>query len=110
MLNEIEKGKYLIDIDSTIEDAWSKIELNNHRSVIVTEGDKVVGTISDGDLRKAMLSKRLLITPVNEVMNTNFVALTESKRAEAEIISIKKNIFLIPIVDFDMNLIDIYVR
>lgn len=110
MLDEIKKEKYLVDINSTIEDAWSKIELNLHRSVIVTEGNKVVGTISDGDLRKAMLSRRLLITPVKEVMNTNFIAITESKRAEAGIISLKKNIFLIPIVDDNMNLIDIYIR
>ena len=55
-----EKIKYIVGSDSTIEEAWSIIENNQHRSVIVIENEKVVGTLSDGDLRKAMLSRRLL--------------------------------------------------
>ena len=74
------KLKYIVDSKSTIEDAWSVININDHRSVIVVDGDKVVGTLSDGDLRQAILSKRLFSTPVWEVMNTNFMYISGEKK------------------------------
>ncbi len=108
MLKDIEKLKYVADIDSSIEEAWTMIEANRHRSVVVVDKGKAVGTLSDGDLRKAMLARRLLSTSVKEVMNTNFIFLTQDKKAEAEKIFQKRDIFLIPIVDDRMKLVDIW--
>jgi len=105
-----DKLKYIISHLSTIEEAWSVIEINDHRSVIVLDGEKVVGTLSDGDIRKAMLVRRLLSTPVHEVMNINFVCITTDQREEVEKIFKKKDIFLLPIVDDKLNLLDIVVK
>jgi len=105
-----EKMKYIVNHLSTIEDAWSVIEINDHRSVIILDGEKVVGTLSDGDIRKAMLARRLLNTPVYEVMNINFACITTDQREEAEEIFKKKDIFLLPIVDGKLNLLDIVVK
>ncbi len=104
------KLKYIVDSKSTIEDAWSVININDHRSVIVVDGVKVVGTLSDGDLRQAILSKRLFSTPVWEVMNTNFIYITGEKKKEGLNILEKKNIFLLPVVDDEMTLIDIIAK
>ena len=104
------KLKYIVCSKSTIEEAWSVININDHRSVIVLEGNKVVGTLSDGDIRKAMLSKRLFSTPVWEVMNTNFMYITGEKKKEGLNILEKKNIFLLPVVDDEMTLIDIIAK
>jgi CBS domain-containing protein len=104
------KLKYIVDSKSTIEDAWSVININDHRSVIVVDGDKVVGTLSDGDLRQAILSKRIFSTPVWEVMNTNFKYITGEKKKEGLNILEKKNIFLLPVVDDEMTLIDIIAK
>ena len=104
------KLKYIVDSKSTIEDAWSVININDHRSVIVVDGDKVVGTLSDGDLRQAILSKRIFSTPVWEVMNTNFIYITGEKKEEGLNILEKKNIFLLPVVDDEMTLIDIIAK
>lgn len=105
-----DKLKYVVDADSTIEEAWGQIEVNKHRSVIVAEEGKVVGTLSDGDLRKAMLARRLLSTPVREVMNVNFTSLTEKEKKKSKSMFEKKNIFIIPVVDEEMKLLDILVR
>lgn len=109
MLKDAEKMKYVTSADSTIEEAWTKIEVNRHRSVIVVDGGKVVGTLSDGDLRKAMLARRLLSAAVKEVMNTNFVFLARNKKSEAGDVFKKKDIFLIPIVDHEMKLVDLWI-
>ena len=104
------KLKYIVDSKSTIEDAWSVININDHRSVIVVDGVKVVGTLSDGDLRQAILSKRIFSTPVWEVMNTDFKYITGEKKKEGLNILEKKNIFLLPVVDDEMTLIDIIAK
>lgn len=108
-LNE-NKLKYVVSSDSTIEEAWSVIEENRYRSVIVVEGEKVVGTLSDGDIRKAILSKRLLSAPISEIMNVNFTSLTKDNKGKGEKIFREKDIFLIPVVDKNLKLIDIVRR
>ncbi|KJU81341.1 nucleotidyltransferase [Candidatus Magnetobacterium bavaricum] len=105
-----ESIKYIINIDSTIEEAWSVIEKNEHRSVIVVNGETVVGTLSDGDLRKAMLAKRLLSTPIKHVMNVNFKSISRDEIEHAQSIIKKYDIFLLPVVDEEMLILDLIVR
>lgn len=100
---------YVIDVKSSIEEAWAVIEENNHRSAIVVEEGKVVGTLSDGDLRKAMLSNRLLSTPVAEVMNVHFIFVREDNKEDALKLMTDKNIFIVPVVDESMTLLEIIV-
>ena len=107
---DISKLDYIASVEDTIEEAWTKIEANKHRSVVVVDGDKLVGTLSDGDLRKAMLKHRLMSTPVSEVMNVNFLSLKEDERGRAEELFREHDIFLIPLVDNDLKLVDILVR
>ena len=108
---EQNKLKYIVDSKSTIQEAWSIININDHRSVIVVDGNKVVGTLSDGDIRKAMLSKRLISTPVWEVMNTNFKFIIDKKMKEGlKVLEKEDYIFLLPVVDEEMALIDIIAK
>jgi CBS domain-containing protein len=100
--------KYIIQANCSIEEAWNKIELNRRRSVIVVQGQKVVGTLSDGDIRKAVMSKRLLNTSVRDVMNTNFISLPSSQKSKAEEVARQNDIFLIPIVGKNLRLLDVF--
>ena len=100
-------SRYVVQEHETLEAAMLLIESNRHRSVIVVDGEKVVGTLSDGDIRKAILDRRLLTTPVERVMNTNFVALQETERQRANELFAGADFFLIPIVDTDGNLLDV---
>lgn len=102
--------KYTVSLNSTIEEAWSVIEENRHRSVIVVDNEKVVGTLSDGDIRKAMLKKRLFATPVHLVMNVNFTYVKKDEIDTCERLFRQKDIFLIPVVDDEMKLLDIIVE
>lgn len=106
----MEKEQYVTQDDSSIEEAWSKIEINRHRSIIIIKKNKVVGTLSDGDIRKAILLKRLLSTPVKEIMNVNFISISKNEINKTGEIFKEKNIFLLPVVDEKMHLIDIVVK
>jgi CBS domain-containing protein len=91
---------YVVDQHDTIETAMALIEQNRHRSVIVQDEHRmVVGTLSDGDIRKALLDHRLLSTPVHQVMNTNFIAMTPEEAHRAKAIFESGHIFLIPLVN-----------
>lgn len=93
-------GTYVVDQHEPIETAMALIEQNQHRSAIVVNERKiVVGTLSDGDIRKAMLDHRLLSTPVHQVMNTNFIAIRLGEVDKAPGIFEREHIFLIPVVD-----------
>jgi CBS domain-containing protein len=99
---------FVVRPDVSLEDALAQIEENRHRSVIVAdERDVVVGTLSDGDARKAILDHRLLSIPVRQVMNTNFISLRPESRHEAGGIFEREHIFLIPVVDAEGHLVDL---
>ena len=76
----MEKDKielFTISPDNTIKDAMLKIEENCSNALIVLlENKKVVGTITDGDIRKQLLHQHTLILPVSDAMNTHFVSCT----------------------------------
>jgi CBS domain-containing protein len=100
--------KYTIKGDLYILDAMSLIEENEHRSLIVLgEDDVVVGTISDGDIRKDLLRGELLSAKIRDVMNLNFIFLKKTDINEAKKIFDKSRIFLLPILDDDNRIIDI---
>lgn len=102
-----DKEKFVIEDENSIEQALLKIENNNHRSLIVLNNKKVVGTISDGDIRKAMLKHRLFSTPIKEVMNTNFVWLKKDNLDKAKELFNNLHIFIIPIISEENDLEDI---
>jgi CBS domain-containing protein len=100
--------RFLVRPDQTLEEALAVIEGNGHRSVVVVDGrGAVVGTLSDGDARKAILEHRLLSTPVERVMNVNFKALEPARASEAAAIFEQEHIFLIPVVDEHGKLVDL---
>jgi CBS domain-containing protein len=99
---------HLVRPDEKLADALALIERNRHRTVVVVDDRGVVlGTLSDGDARKAILDRRLLSTPVDQVMNTNFVALPPERTSEAAEILEREHIFVLPLVGAQGELIDL---
>lgn len=48
--------KYIVSSSSTIKDVMEAIDINQERFCLVVQNDKLVGTLSDGDLRRLLLS------------------------------------------------------
>lgn len=104
--------QFIIYPDATIEEAMAAIQENRHHGLIVVDqNNKVLGAISDGDIRKMIISHRLLSSKVRDGMKQNIIFLNKDSRSEADSIFEKRSyIFLIPVVDQDMTLIDIINR
>ena len=53
MINRKDLSKYIIDYKSCLIDAIRKINKNKQKFLAVTKNKKLIGTITDGDIRRA---------------------------------------------------------
>lgn len=105
----MELTDYLVAPTDTIRIAMEKIEANHHRVVVVVDGGKVVGTLSDGDLRRAFLHDHLQLVPVGRVMQLNPQTTTETDPARQHALLREKRVTVLPIVNDENLLVDIAV-
>lgn len=100
---------FTVKVTDTIRTAMEKISANHYRVVVVLDGRQVVGTASDGDIRRALLRDVLPIAPIEKVMNINCRTTTErDPHKQAEIIR-KERVTVLPIVNDDRELLDVAV-
>ena len=78
--------------------------------IVLNEKEQVVGTLTDGDIRRALLKGAQLTTPVCEVMHTNFAYLTTTDKDYTATIAKLRNrlIKLVPLLDEEKRLVKLY--
>ena len=107
MNNNLEK--YVVSVDGVLEDAVKCIRSNKSRcAIIIDDKYKVIGVISEGDVLSDILSGRSLYNPIKNSMNINFKFLKTFSRVKALAIFRKYGVSLIPIVDENLILKDIF--
>ena len=100
-------GLFTIQVTDTVRAAMLKITANKHRAVIVLDGKTVVGTVSDGDIRRAFLKGVLPIAPVEKIMNTNCRTTTQQDpQRQAEIVQ-QEQVTVLPVVNEENELLDV---
>ena len=100
---------YTIDIDSNIYQCLAKFEINNVRTILVVKNNIVVGTLTDGDIRKALLNNRMLSMPVMHLMNSNYHFGLNQLECK-EVLDKYPYIFMVPLVGERKQLIGLFVR
>lgn len=90
-----------IGTNATLVDAIRTIEITAKRlAVVTTENNEVVGTLTDGDIRRCILHGCTLQAPVVDAMNTNPVTASVNTSDGALRALLKKhNIRSLPLVD-----------
>lgn len=94
--------------DLTIVDAMGKIDKNAKGILfIIDTNDKLVGALSDGDIRRWLMNAGEISASVSNAMNKSPKRLTEDEKEDA--VKIMKELFItaIPIVDEDNRIINI---
>lgn len=93
-------------VGGTLLQAMHAINDNGAEVVfVVGEQDQVEGVITDGDIRRALLSGLGFDTPVSRIMNKNFISVGESVgRADALDVMRSRTIRQLPVVDKDRRL------
>lgn len=92
--------------DSTLRDALEVIDRNTQGVCFVVKGRIVVGVLSDGDIRRALIGKAQVDTPVTEVMQRDFISLPVNTPLEQIQARLNADIRHIPIVDASGELVD----
>lgn len=106
--------KNLITKDSTtIKKVLEMLKNNGEKSLVVVDNEnKFSGTISDGDIRKALLKGRKLNTKITNYYQKNsyfFYNNNYSKKQIKQLLS-EEFIGVIPIIDKNNNIVDIICR
>jgi dTDP-glucose pyrophosphorylase len=85
----------------SVRDAVIAIDQGRLQIALVLDSDnRLLGTITDGDVRRALLSGKNLESPIAEVMNRNFKALpTNSTELDALHLMQSKRLHQVPVID-----------
>lgn len=99
--------KYCISSDVSVKDAMKVIDRLTPKIVFITEGHKVIASLTDGDIRRFFLKGGKITDYAIDAGNRNPLVV----KSEKEAISIyhKRNYIAIPIVDNNNELIGIYI-
>lgn len=91
----------LVSPSQTIREALKIIDKEASRiALVVTENKRLLGTITDGDVRRGLLNNSSMDEPVESIMNNTPVTLENGRSLESmRDIMIKKGILSLPIVE-----------
>ena len=100
----------LIKKNNTIIEALKKIGKSAEKNLIVVDNkNKLLGILSDGDLRRAILRKKKLTDKIDKIYNKKSFYLYEKKLIIEDLKKqfIEKKIFFVPVVDDQKKIKDI---
>lgn len=90
--------KYTLDINSTCIDALTLINNNKGKGLLILQGTKPVGFITDGDIRRFLVKGGQVKEKIEYAMKKDFVKLTKRPSYTETINMLKKGIKIVPIV------------
>ena len=96
----------IVGVDATLRDAMEVIESNGQGICFVVEGRIVVGVLSDGDVRRALMEGVQIERSVAEIAQSNFVSLSVNTPVEKIQARLDENTRFIPIIDEMGELVD----
>jgi dTDP-glucose pyrophosphorylase len=111
MISKAQWEKALLSSGSAIEDAIKVLSNASLKIVLVTDSTLgLMGTITDGDIRRGLLRGLTLSSPISEIINLKPIVVPKTfTREVVKNIMSANRIFQIPIVDDDLTLIGLHV-
>ena len=110
VVDKTRSKKYCVSSGAIVKDAIKTLNAQKGKIVIVLNSENVVvGTITDGDIRRALLDGVTVDYPVEKVMNKDYLFVKEENYSEqkARELFIKHSIKQLPILDTKKNLVSI---
>jgi len=98
---------YIVEPSSVINEALQKLESNEHKILFVLDNGKLVGSISDGDIRRHLLIDKKLFHTKDCMNNNPFYINKNIDEYSSRKLILKREIFIVPILDNHNELIEI---
>lgn len=103
----LEVDKLVLERNNSLKVALELIDKNAMGIVFIVDSDKkVIGLLSDGDVRRALLKGNDLETNVQAVMNPNFTSLPIEADSETVLKHLSNKIRIIPLIDKNGKVVD----
>ena len=101
--------KTLLQPNTLIKDAIKVLSNASLRIVLIVDEDlTLLGTVTDGDIRRGLLKSLTINSPISEVLNREPIVVTENfPKEEVLKIMTANRVFQIPVVDKDFRLVDL---
>lgn len=101
--------KLFICTKATIFEAIDLINKNKEKiALIVENNDELMGTITDGDIRRAILGRKDLKTPAKDIMNKDFFSVeVGTSHSFVKKVMLERGINFIPVIDKKNRLVDL---
>ena len=101
---------YIIKSTMKIEHALKAIDCNMLGLVCIEKQKKIVGLVTDGDIRRALLSKHTINTSIVKIMNKDFTYLIDGEDTRENILKLlDTRVKVIPVLSKSKNLIKMMV-
>lgn len=104
-------NKYIIQQTISIREALvalNQISSDTQSLLVVNEEQKLVGTLTDGDIRRGFISGAELSDVVASVMHTDFKYILNSEHDVSRIKELRdKKIFFIPVLDENYHIVEV---
>lgn len=101
--------KYIIKDSATILDALKELDGNTHEwqtLFVVDDSDRMVGTLTDGDIRRGLIQGAKLDDDVSVVMHTDFKYVRDGQVDALRLKEFReRQIFFIPVLDADRHIV-----
>ena len=100
----------LINADSTIEQAIQNLNMTGLKlCLVIDESSRLIGTVSDGDIRRGLLVKLQLNESVTKIIQRSPITLDESSNNEYALsLMLKSQVQHIPILNQDLMIKGLY--
>ena len=101
--------QFLITPESSISDAFSQFKLVGINCLVVVQKFKFLGTITDGDIRKALLQNANMRTPIEKIYQRSAFSFNENDLDDQEIKKafLKNHFSLIPVLNSKKNIVNV---
>ncbi len=104
--------KYTIKSNASIREALVMLDGSNHDSqtlFVIDENEVMVGTATDGDLRRGLIRGAALTDPISSVMHTSFKCITDDNYSAQALKAFRKEgIYFIPLLDKVGHIIEVF--
>lgn len=101
--------KYTINKDASVKDALIALDGNTHdwqTLFVVDDDERMVGTLTDGDIRRGLINGFALEDAVSTVMHTDFKYVREGHNDVLQFKAYReKQIFFVPVLDVENHII-----
>ncbi len=109
----MDKYKFLIKLESSARQALQQLD-NEAKGIIAPvlfvfdDLEKIVGTVTDGDIRRGLINNYSVEDSLSKFMNRNFKYFLENTNYKAEVSILKsKNIRFVPLLNHNKTLIQV---